>query len=114
MDGPGGEPKDPGVIEFSQQHLDNYGPIEKRTSIESKIEEEVDNQVRRISEEMFQLRIGKAIVYSLAKRNKLHWIPEEVEKAFSTETLSIVADGWLDDITDARRKMSSVFKKLSA
>jgi|TARA_B100001964_G_C14209224_1_gene589645 hypothetical protein len=77
-------------------------------------EEEVDNQVRRISEEMFQLRIGKAIVYSLAKRNKLHWTPEEVEKAFSTETLSIVADGWLDDITDARRKMSSVFKKLSA
>ena len=41
MDGPGGEPKDPGVIEFSQQHLDNYGPIEERTSFENKIDESI-------------------------------------------------------------------------
>ena len=41
MDGPGGEPKDPGAIEFDQQHLDNYGPIQERTSFENKIEEDI-------------------------------------------------------------------------
>ena len=41
MDGPRGEPDDPGSVEFSQSHLDNYGPIQERTSFNDKIEESI-------------------------------------------------------------------------
>lgn len=36
-----GEPDDPGSVEFSQSHLDNYGPIQERTSFNNKIEESI-------------------------------------------------------------------------
>jgi hypothetical protein len=36
-----GEPDDPGSVEFSQSHLDNYGPIQERTSFNDKIEESI-------------------------------------------------------------------------
>ena len=36
-----GEPDDPGSVEFSQSHLDNYGPIQGRNSFNNKNEESI-------------------------------------------------------------------------
>ena len=75
-------------------------------------EEDVDTEIRNAIDYIFELRIGSAVVYALSKRKI--WKFEDQEKAWSNESLSIVADQWQDDLDKARKILSKALRKLSA
>lgn len=77
-------------------------------------EEEIDNEIEKVLDDSFQIKIGSAVVFALAKKDRTDWDYDEAEKAWSTETLSIISDFWQDDLVLAKDKLNKIFKKLSA
>ncbi len=52
------------------------------------------------------LRIGRAVVFSLAKQLNHEWTSEDVARAQSPECLSVAADDYLDSLQNVRRRLA--------
>ena len=67
-------------------------------------------EMRRIATETAEWaltkRIARAVVYSLAKKGR-GWRPEEIARAQSTESLSLVADDWASALEMAQTRLQS-------
>jgi hypothetical protein len=57
------------------------------------------------SEHQMVLRVGRAVVYALAKKLSREWDREAVERAMSPESLSVAADDYTGSLQSARRSM---------
>jgi len=55
-------------------------------------------------------RVGRAVVYALAKQLNREWQPEDVAKAHTSESLSLAADDYLDALQNARRRMGNALR----
>ncbi len=73
--------------------------------------EVVQEQVLRMVEQIFQLKVGKAVVYALAKKGQTLWSPEQIQDALKPESLTLVADDWPTNMRQVRVTMSAMFKE---
>jgi hypothetical protein len=64
----------------------------------------------QLAEETMILRVGRAVVYALAKQANKEWNSEAVAKALAPESLSLAADDYRDALQSARRKMGKTFR----
>ena len=55
-------------------------------------------------------RVGKATVFALAKRADEHWTEDDMDKAFSKESLSIAADNYEESMNSIRRRVREDIK----
>ena len=53
-------------------------------------------------------------MFSLIKRSHDHWSEEHVLRSLSCESLSIVTDGWMNEVTPIKQKLGSILKKTKA
>ena len=65
---------------------------------------------RQLAEETMIFRVGRAVVYALAKQANKEWNSEAVAKALCPESLSLAADDYRDSLQSARRKMGKTFR----
>jgi hypothetical protein len=62
---------------------------------------------RRLAEKHMSLRVGRAVVFALAKRLNRNWTADDVAKAMSPESLSLAADAYTGSLDAARKSLSS-------
>jgi hypothetical protein len=65
---------------------------------------------KQLSEDAIILRIGRAVVFALAKQANKEWNAEAINKALAPESLSVAADDYLDSLQSARRKLGKTFR----
>lgn len=63
------------------------------------------NLAKELAERTIIGRVGRAVVYALAKQLNREWLPEDVARAHTSESLSLAADDYLDAMQNARRRM---------
>jgi len=63
-----------------------------------------------LAERTVVVRIGRAVVYALAKQLNREWTSEDVERAQSPECLSLAADDYIDALQNARRRMGQALR----
>jgi hypothetical protein len=51
------------------------------------------------------VRVGRTVIFALAKQLNREWTREDVEKALSPESLSVAADDFGDALQNVRRRM---------
>jgi hypothetical protein len=64
----------------------------------------------KLAERSIVVRIGRAVVYALAKQLNREWSSEDVGRAQSPESLSLAADDYVDALQNARRRMSQALR----
>jgi hypothetical protein len=64
----------------------------------------------QLAEETMILRVGRAVVFALAKQANKEWNSEAVSKALAPESLSLAADDFKDALQSARRKIGKTFR----
>ena len=64
----------------------------------------------RQAEKSMVLRVGRAVVFALAKQLNKEWDPDAVRHALAPESLSLAADDFYDSIQSARRSMGRQFR----
>jgi len=64
----------------------------------------------QLAEETMILRVGRAVVFALAKQANKEWNSEAVSKALAPESLSLAADDFRDALQSARRKIGKTFR----
>jgi hypothetical protein len=64
----------------------------------------------QVAEEAAILRVGRAVVFALAKQANKEWNSEAISKALTPESLSIAADDYVDSLQSARRKIGKTFR----
>jgi hypothetical protein len=72
--------------------------------------EQMRGLAAQLAEETMILRVGRAVVYALAKQANKEWNSEAVAKALAPESLSLAADDYKDALQSARRKMGKTFR----
>jgi hypothetical protein len=55
-------------------------------------------------------RVGRAVVFALAKQLNREWTSEDMTRAQSPESLSLAADDFMDALQNARRKMGQTLR----
>jgi hypothetical protein len=65
---------------------------------------------QQIAEESIILRIGRAVVFALAKQANKEWNSEAINKALAPESLSVAADDYIESLQSARRKIGKAFR----
>jgi hypothetical protein len=65
---------------------------------------------QQLAEETTILRIGRAVVFALAKQANKEWNSEAISKALAPESLSVAADDYFDSLQSARRKIGKTFR----
>lgn len=63
--------------------------------------------VQQNAERSIMLRVGRAVVYALAKQLMKEWDSGAVERALSPESLSVAADDYHDSLQNARRALGA-------
>jgi hypothetical protein len=63
--------------------------------------------VQQHAERSIMLRVGRAVVYALAKQLMKEWDSAAVERALSPESLSVAADDYHDSLQTARRALGA-------
>lgn len=63
--------------------------------------------VQQHAERSIMLRVGRAVVYALAKQLMKEWDSVAVERALSPESLSVAADDYHDSLQNARRGLGA-------
>jgi hypothetical protein len=63
--------------------------------------------VKQQAERSIMLRVGRAVVYALAKQLMKEWDGAAVERALSPESLSVSADAYHDSLQSARRVLGA-------
>lgn len=92
----------PSIQQMTQQLEREYG---EATDID-----EVRKLAVQLAEETVILRVGRAVVYALAKQANKEWNSEAVSKALAPESLSMAADDYRDSLQSARRKIGTTFR----
>ena len=72
--------------------------------------DELRRMAVQLAEDTMILRVGRAVVYALAKQANREWNSEAVSKALAPESLSMAADDFKDALQSARRKMGKTFR----
>ncbi len=65
---------------------------------------------QQVAEETTILRVGRAVVFALAKQANQEWNSEAISKALAPESLSLAADDYIDSLQSARRRIGKTFK----
>lgn len=65
---------------------------------------------RELAERTIVVRVGRAVVYALAKQLNREWTSEDVGRAQSPESLSLAADDYVDALQNARRRMGQALR----
>jgi hypothetical protein len=65
---------------------------------------------QQVAEETTMLRVGRAVVFALAKQANKEWNSEAISKALTPESLSVAADDYVDSLQSARRKIGKTFR----
>jgi hypothetical protein len=72
--------------------------------------------MRRMAKELAErtmiIRVGRAVVYALAKQLNQEWTTEDMARAQSPESLSIAADDFIDSLQNVRRRMGIALRSL--
>lgn len=63
-----------------------------------------------LSERAMMIRVGRAVVYALAKQLNHEWTQDDVTRAQSPESLSLAADDFVDAMQNARRRMGQALR----
>jgi hypothetical protein len=63
--------------------------------------------VHQHAERSIMIRVGRAVVYALAKQLMKEWDSEAVQRALSPESLSVAADDYHDSLQSARRALGA-------
>jgi hypothetical protein len=64
----------------------------------------------KLAERSIVIRIGRAVVFALAKQINREWSSDDVERAQSPESLSLAADDYVDALQNTRRRMSQALR----
>lgn len=92
----------PAIEEMRAKLTDEYASAQ---DIESMRE-----HAQQAAEQSMILRVGRAVVYALAKQLNHEWDAEAVGIALRPESLSLAADDYLSSLQPARRSMGRVFR----
>lgn len=63
-----------------------------------------------LAERTIMIRVGRAVVYALAKQLNREWTTEDMARAQSPESLSLAADDFVDALQNARRRMGQTLR----
>jgi hypothetical protein len=63
-----------------------------------------------LSERTMISRVGRAVIYALAKQLNREWTTDDVARAQSPESLSLAADDYIDALQNARRRMGQTLR----
>jgi hypothetical protein len=63
-----------------------------------------------LSERTMIIRVGRAVVYALAKQLSKEWDQAAMRQAMAPESLSLAADDYADALQSARRKLGKTFR----
>jgi hypothetical protein len=58
-----------------------------------------------LAERTIIIRVGRAVIYALAKQLNREWTAEDMTRAHSPESLSLAADDYVDALQNVRRRM---------
>jgi hypothetical protein len=72
--------------------------------------EQLRTLAQQVAEETAILRVGRAVVFALAKQASKEWNSEAISKALTPESLSVAADDYVDSLQSARRKLGKIFR----
>lgn len=92
----------PAVEEMKSRLVDEYASAQDVESMRG--------HAQQAAEQSMILRVGRAVVYALAKQLNHEWDPEAVDLALRPESLSLAADDYLSSLQSARRSMGRVFR----
>jgi hypothetical protein len=67
--------------------------------------ETMRRMAKELAERTMIIRVGRAVVYALAKQLNQEWTTEDMARAQSPESLSIAADDFIDGLQNVRRRM---------
>ena len=89
---------------------------EMTTQLEAEYASASDPELMRsrafeIAETTMIRRVGRTVVYALAKQLNKEWDQKAVETASSPESLSMAADDFADAMQNARRAMGKIFRQ---
>lgn len=59
-------------------------------------------------------RVGRAVIFALAKQLNREWTADDMVKAHSPESLSLAADDYMDAMQNARRRMGQALRTAKA
>lgn len=68
------------------------------------------NAARLQAEKTMILRVGRAVVFALAKQLNKEWDHDSMKQALMPESLSLAADDFIDSLQSARRSMGRMFR----
>ncbi len=79
-----------------------------RTQLESEYADASDPEMMRVlvkqhAERTIILRVGRTVVYALAKQLNKEWDQKALDAAFAPESLSMAADDFADALQNVRR-----------
>jgi hypothetical protein len=63
-----------------------------------------------LTERTIVIRVGRAVIFALAKQLNREWTTEDMARAHSPESLSLAADDFVDALQNARRRMGQVLR----
>jgi hypothetical protein len=63
-----------------------------------------------LSERTMISRVGRAVIYGLAKQLNREWTNDDMARAQSPESLSLAADDFVDALQNARRRMGQALR----
>jgi hypothetical protein len=63
-----------------------------------------------LAERTITIRVGRAVIYALAKKLNQEWKDEDMVRAHSPESLSLAADDFVDALQNARRRMGQALR----
>lgn len=74
--------------------------------------------MRRMANELAERtivsRVGRAVIFALAKQLNREWTADDMAKAHSPESLSLAADDYMDAMQNARRRMGQALRTAKA
>jgi hypothetical protein len=94
-----------------------HSVAEMRTQLELEYAHALEPEaMRRMAKELAErtmiIRVGRAVVYALAKQLNQEWTTEDMARAQSPESLSIAADDFIDGLQNVRRRMGIALRAL--
>jgi hypothetical protein len=104
--------RDPGVLFINMR----YPAVEQmQRQLETEYAASPDPEfMRRMAKELAERtiisRVGRAVVFALAKQLNREWSPEDMARAQSPESLSLAADDFADALQNARRRMGQALR----
>lgn len=100
-------------ILFVNMQYPSVGMMQQQLELEyaaSPDPEVMRRMAKEQAERSVMLRVGRAVVFALAKKLNSEWTQDDMAKAHSPESLSLAADDFMDAMQNARRRMSQALR----